>query len=243
MKNSSSEIDTPALTRKEESLQVRRILRGRFALLFVFLLGFICMYPYAASSGIGFYGFRILSGLVVVLTLYAVTFRRGLFVLLLILAVPTLVQHLFLQQYATGALPFTSRLLSLIFDAIVIGIIFRHVFRTARPDSETIFGALCVYLLLGFFFASLYAAIGHYATGAFYLTPAVNLHTKADPFDYLYFSFGTLTELGAPGVTAVLPIARALSLLEAITGILYLAVLISRLLSAYQSVQRAADPH
>jgi hypothetical protein len=112
---------------------------------------------------------------------------------------------------------------------VVIFIIFRHVFKNEKPNSETMFGALCIYLLVGFAFSSAYMVIAGLQAHAFNLSPAVNLHTVPDRFDFVYFSFGTLTELGAPGITAVAPVARSISLLESIIGILYLAILISRI--------------
>ena len=216
-----------------------RLLRGRFALLFVFLLASITLYPYAEISGPGFYLFRAVGAAVILLTVYAVTFSRGLFLVVLTLAIPSLLQHVLLHPHATGVVPLLSRCLSLAFDLLIIAVIFRHVFATEKPDSETLFGALCVYLLLGFAFASCYDAIAKYQPKAFYLSPATNVHAVPDRFDFIYFSFGTLTESGTSGMTAVLPAARSLSLLEAITGILYLAVLISRLLSAYRAVEAA----
>ena len=210
---------------------------GRFALLFFFLLGSIVLYPYAETSGPGFYAFRILGALIIFLTVWAVTFSRGLLLLVIALAIPSILQHLFFHPHAPGTLPFVNRVLSIGFDLLIIGIISRHIFHTEKPDSETIFGALCIYLLLGFTFASIYSAIANRVGAAFYLTPTVNLHAVPDRFDFLYFSFGTLTELGTPGITAVAPLARSVSLLEAILGILYMAVLISRLINAYRATK------
>jgi hypothetical protein len=57
----------------------------------------------------------------------------------------------------------------------------------------------------------------------------VNLHTIPDRFDFIYYSFGMMTQLGATGIAAVTDQARSISRIEAIPGQLYLAVLISRL--------------
>lgn len=73
----------PQPTSTRRLTRFTHVLRGRFALLFVFLLASIVVYPYAEVSGAGFYAFRILGALVVLLTLYAVTFSRGVFILLL----------------------------------------------------------------------------------------------------------------------------------------------------------------
>jgi len=51
----------------------------------------------------------------------------------------------------------------------------------------------------------------------------------------IYYSFGMMTQLGAAGITAVSDQARSLSVIEAILGQLYLAVLISRLVGAYRT--------
>ena len=205
------------------------LVRRRFFLLFLFLLSSIVVYPYAESSGFGYYSFRVLMGVVILLTVYAVTFSRGMLFLVIALAVPSFLQHTFVHPHDAGVVPELSRIVSLAFYLVVIFIIFRHVFENDKPNSETMFGALCIYLLIGFAFSSAYMVIGSLQPHAFNLSPTVNLHTVPDRFDFVYFSFGTLTELGAPGITAVAPVARSISLLESIIGILYLAILISRI--------------
>jgi Ion channel len=61
-----------------------------------------------------------------------------------------------------------------------------------------------------------------------------NLHNVPDRFDFIYYSFCTMTSLGAAGITAVSSQARSFSILEAILGVLYLAVLITGLIGAYR---------
>ena len=213
-----------------------RVLREqRFTLLFFFLMLSLAVYPYAESSAFGFYAFRTLSSAIILLTVYAVTFRRNLILLVLCLAIPALLQRIAVSPLDTGSIVLVNRLLSLAFDGIVLGIIYHCVYSETKPTSETIFGALSVYLLLGFTFASIYGLIVSLEPRAFYLDPLTNLHAVPDRFDFIYYSFGTMTELGTPGITAVSREVRSVSLLEAILGIMYLAVLISRLMSAYRS--------
>lgn len=73
---------------------------------------------------------------------------------------------------------------------------------------------------------------------AFYLDPITNLHRVPDRFDFIYYSFGTMTSLGAAGITAVTAEARSVSILQTILGVLYLAVLIARLMGAYRAGAR-----
>jgi hypothetical protein len=88
--------------------------------------------------------------------------------------------------------------------------------------------------LVGFSFASIYGLVTAFQPSAFYLDPLLNLHNVPDRFDLIYYSFATMTSLGAPGVSPVSSQARSFSILEAILGILYLAVLITKLIGAYR---------
>jgi len=57
------------------------------------------------------------------------------------------------QSYAHSFSLFNN-VLTLVFDVVIVVVIFRHVLAAEQPTSETIFGALCIYLLVGFTFAS-----------------------------------------------------------------------------------------
>lgn len=125
-------------------------------------------------------------------------------------------------------------MLSFVFDVFIVVVIFRRVFSRERATSETIFGALCIYLLVGFSFAGVYGMLSTFQPNAFYLDPRTNLHLIPDRFDFIYYSYGTMTSLGAAGITPVSAQARSFSVLEAILGVLYLAVLVARLIGAYR---------
>ena len=132
--------------------------------------------------------------------------------------------------------------LTLAFDTFIIVVIFRRVFVHKQPTAETIYGALCIYLLVGLGFASIYSLLATLQPHAFYLDPATDLNPALNRFDLIYYSFGTMTCLGPAGIAAVSNQARSLSLIEAILGVLYLAVLISQTCRApTHNVSRAKD--
>ncbi len=207
----------------------------RFLLLFLFLLGDLILYPFAqGTAGVGYYLFRSFGYAAVLLGVYAVSFRRGFLLFALVFAIPSVIHHFLSSEGDASAFSIVNTGLSFVFDTFVIVVIFRKVFLRGKVTTETIYGALCIYLLIGFTFASVYGMLADIHPNVFYLNPETNAHVVPNRFDLVYYSFGTLTSLGAAGITAVAAQARSISMMEAILGVLYPAVLISRLIGSYR---------
>lgn len=198
------------------------------------MLGALIFYPYVENGGFGYFAFRIIGSVGILVAVYAIRLRRTLLLIALLLAVPALLEHLLIRQPNASFLSILNIVLSFVFDVFVVVVMFRRVFANDEPNSETVFGALCIYLLLGYTFASLYGMVAAIQPKAFYLNPLTNLHAVPNRFDFVYYSFATITSLGGAGIIPVSAPARSLSVIEAILGVLYLAVLIARLMDAYQ---------
>jgi hypothetical protein len=222
------------MTHAIQSQQESALTAHRFLLLFVFLLATLILFPYAEASHLGSYAFRVIGSFAIVVSVYAAKVHRSLLVLAIVLAIPALFERIVLPKLNSHSFYILNIVLSLVFDVVIVVIIFRHVLAAEQPTSETIFGALCLYLLVGFGFASVYGLITAFQPGAFYLDPRINLHNVPDRFDFIYYSFGTMTSLGAAGITPVSSQARSFSIVESILGVLYLAVLITGLIGAYR---------
>jgi hypothetical protein len=213
--------------------QVSAITGHKFFLLFVFLLLYLILYPYTQNKGVAYYALRVVGIGITLLSVYAVSFRRSLVFVAMALAIPALMVHFRITELDASATTLATTALTLAFDTFIIVVIFRRVFVHKQPTAETIYGALCIYLLIGLGFASIYSLLAALQPHAFYLDPATTLNPALNRFDLIYYSFGTLTCLGPAGIAAVSNQARSLSLIEAILGVLYLAVLISRLVGAH----------
>ena len=211
----------------------------RFFVLFVFLLATLILFPYAEASRFGSYAFRVMGSFTVVVSVYAAKIHRSLLIFAVVLAIPALFQRMVLPKIGASSFSIFNIVLGFVFDVVIVVLIFRHVLAAEQPTSETIFGALCLYLLVGFTFASVYGILATFQPNAFYLDPLTNLHKVPDRFDFIYYSFATMTSLGAAGITPVSSQARSFSILEAILGVLYLAVLITGLIGAYRPKSRA----
>jgi hypothetical protein len=224
-----------SLQRPASPTRVSPVTGRKFSLLFLFLLADLLFYPYVGeTTGTRYYIFRSIGVAVTLLGVYAISFRKTLIFIALVLAVPAILSHSLVFQSKLGSPSLFLGFLSFAFDVFIIVVIFRHVFGREKPTVETIFGALCIYLLVGFSFARLYALISAVRPHAFYLDPTTNAHSLPIGFDFIFFSFGAMTTAGANGIVAVSHVVRSFSAIESILGILYLAVMISRLVAAYQ---------
>jgi Ion channel len=92
--------------------------------------------------------------------------------------------------------------------------------------TRRIEGAVAGYLLLGFAWAQLYELVALWHPGAF--AGAVE---GGGSLPWMYYSFVTLTTMGYGDIMPVHPLARAVAVLEALTGQLYLTILLARLVS------------
>jgi hypothetical protein len=208
--------------------------KHRFSLLFFCLLTILVLYPYLREGTFSYLAFRMLAGAGILLTVYVFNLRRTVLIIAFLLAIPAMLERMLIFHKEASSFSIFGTALSFVFDVFAVVIIFRRVFSKSEAEAETIFGALCIYLLVGFSFAGAYGLVAALQPHAFYLNPLTNLHGVPDRFDFVYYSFSTITSLGAAGIIPVSSQARSLSVIEAILGILYLAVLIARLVSGYK---------
>ncbi len=207
----------------------------RFLLLFIFLVASLAVYPLAEYTAFGYVAFRVVGSAAILLSVYAVSRHRRFIILGTLFAIPAIIHFLRVVRFDASFFSLTNISISLAFDIFIIVVMFRDIFTSQKPNSETVFGALCIYMLIAYTFTGLYELVDRLQPHAFYLDPATNPHTVLNRFDFIYYSFATMTALGASGITAVSNQARSLTVIQALLGIFYLAVLIARLMGAYRN--------
>ena len=114
--------------------------------------------------------------------------------------------------------------------AFAVGI---NVFASGHAIGDRVFGAIVLYLLLGLIWGVMYAELNAHSSDAFAGHPGAS----GGLTDWIYFSFVTLTTVGYGDITPVATSARSLAMLEALTGQLYPAIIIARLVSLQSSSQ------
>ena len=128
-------------------------------------------------------------------------------------------------------------LLNILLVATVPWMIGRSLWQRKVIDIRTVLGAVCIYVLLGMMFAFVYAAINGLGTAAFFVQTS-----HATTPDFLYFSYITQTTVGYGDLTAAGDLGRALAVLEALTGQLYLVTVIAVLVSRLSGSNAATTP-
>lgn len=149
----------------------------------------------------------------------------------LALGLPALVAYLMLQVTGHQVLGWAAYAFALLLYLLVIRIMLARIFRAPVVTLDVIGMALCTYVLLGSLWTLFYLPVHNLDPGAFrdLATDGGGSATAS----LTYFSYVTLTTLGYGDIVPVSEVARSLAILEALTGTLFLAVLISRLVGAY----------
>ena len=130
------------------------------------------------------------------------------------------------------ALAAYSMLPAIAFLIFVISRVLKYILEATEVDNETLCACLSGFLMIGLLWAAVYTLLGRIDPGAFGF--AVRGQTM-DGFEAFYFSFVTLSTIGYGDITPVSRVAKMLCIMEAVTGMFYVAVLVARLVSIYSS--------
>jgi hypothetical protein len=169
-----------------------------------------------------------LASSVLLLSGAAIAWRvRWLFLVAISIVGVTLVARWTMWLYPARAVRVSADLLTIFAIVTIVVILLVQVFATGPITARRIQGAIAVYLGFGFGWARAYAITASMNPGSFQSSGSA----PSTPDDWLYYSFITLTTVGYGDIAPVHPIARSLALFEAVTGQLYLAVLLARLVS------------
>jgi hypothetical protein len=221
-------MDAEPLTESNVPAVIRRIVEPDHyvAVLVLSLLALLSM---------GFLGNGPVSNLVVtavvgadfVYACYTSRAPRPVVVLAVVLLLVSLTLTFTASVTARGPSGYTVRfVLATLFLIVTTIVIARRLAQHPVISVQTITGALCVYVLFGLFFASMYRLLNLFGLNPFFAQTA-----NPTPADYVYFSFVTLTTVGYGDLTTTHNLARMLAITEAMLGQFYLVTVIAVLVS------------
>jgi len=120
-------------------------------------------------------------------------------------------------------------LLHVVLFLFTMFLIVRRLAHSREITISSVAGALCLYVLIGMVFAGVFVAIALFSGQPFLQSADPDVRLRIG--DYFYFSFVTMTTTGFGDVFPATSMARALSMVEAVLGQLFLATLVARLVS------------
>lgn len=171
--------------------------------------------------------------------------RWGSLCLLVLAAINTLRHRHLLQRLALGTgfvslallgadgvvhLPqaLNDGLTLIVFYGLLAATLFHSVTSERPVTPELLYGLCALYLQIALAFAYGYQVVNGLIPGAFGLpdgSDALGLDT------FIYYSLATLTTVGYGDIHALAPAARLLASAEAVTGVMFIAVSVARMLA------------
>ena len=106
--------------------------------------------------------------------------------------------------------------------------------RDPRINVDNVMGGLCVYILIGIFWSTLFSMLKTTSPGSFAFGPhGANLNMVQSGTLLYYYSFTNLTTVGSGGVVPMSLMAQTLSILEGLIGKFYLVFFMASLVGRY----------
>ncbi|MGE3318203.1 MAG: ion channel [Candidatus Berkiella sp.] len=126
-----------------------------------------------------------------------------------------------------------NKILSILFNVYAITLFCKDIYTRKQITSDILIGSLCVYLLIGICFAQLYMVIQAFSSHA--LIHTINTLPIYNQEDFYYFSFITLATVGFGDILAHTPFSKSVVMIEGQVGIFYIAIMVARLVSAFNT--------
>lgn len=220
---------------------VSRLRARRFSYLTKSLLLLIIAYPYLEVNLPGQILLTVITIMVMISLVVAVSDRKRDYIIAFCLAIPwfvTLIINLPLFEYERGVVIRKEIVFALLLFFYTTVRIFMHILKNREITTEILLASVCVYLLIGLSWAALYMFIDIVSPGSF-IDTADNMAISAPRF--LFFSYVTLTTVGYGTLVPATDPARSIAMIEAIVGQLYLTILVARLVGLHISKPKAPE--
>ena len=205
----------------------------KFSFLLISLIVLLLLFPIVSEVFIERVIFDIFLSIVLLSAVYAVSPKRHIFTIALLLSLPTFAgmwSNYFLKNFYVTLVGWSFAVAFFGFIGIIV---LSDVLKAEKVTTDTIHAAICVYLLMGVTWALLYSIIEGVRPESFVI-PHAQLSSATEYVPrFLYYSFVTLTTLGYGDITPITPAAKSFSYMEAVTVQIYIAVLIARLVGLH----------
>lgn len=210
------------------TVNLRGVLRYPSALLLLVQLAGVLLYPLMEQTDESRIYFGIFGVIVLGLTLRMVRTTPGAVWIALLLAAAIVVLSIATVVAPSEPLLLTMAALESIFYFHAAGCLIAYMLQDDRATKDELFASGATFTLLAWAFAYLFIVCQTLSPGSFM--------TSADPammrswMELLFLSFTCLSGVGLSDIMPLRPMARALVMLEAFVGVMYIALVVSRLI-------------
>ena len=210
-------------------LQILR--ENRCGVLLIALFINLLVHPFLAEGSFGNIFISVIGTILLLSAVYAVAANRRHFRVALVLALVAIAGAWSVQAFAGDTAWIFADLSLVVALFYVTAIMLHYVLRSGSVTADRLLAAVCIYLFFGFIWSRLYHAVEITMPGSY---SGVSANPALAVDDLTYFSFVTLTTLGYGDISPKTPQARCFAIVEAVVGVLYLAILISRLAGQFR---------
>ena len=214
--------------------RVDEMLHQRCFILFMALLVMLVSMPFLAGTTGGRWIIALANVFVLVTAVAAVGRTRFSFVIAFLLVLPAFVfRILAIESDSPGYLALAWGC-NAVFYVFVLANLLHYVLRRDVMTADKLYGAVSAYVLIAILWSFLHGVVQYFYPGAYALggTPKV-----LDIGELIYFSFTALSTTGFGDITPMLIQSRFLTMLEMVTGVMYIAILIARLTGVYPVIE------
>jgi voltage-gated potassium channel len=197
----------------------------------IFLALFIVSAPFVEKLPNGAFIDGSILTLVLISGVLAVGRSRRILIVAVLLVVPAVIGR-WAHELQPIKVPHGVFLVpALVFIVFLIGHFLYFILRASHVNAEVLCAGLSTYLLLGMAWMFAYLLL----PDSFGFTTGPDSSHVMTPFNAYYFSFITMTTVGYGDIVPMTDVARMLATVEAVTGTLFMAVMIARLVSLYSA--------
>ena len=205
--------------------------RDKALYLLVILLVHNLIYPLSVGGGVQPLIFYAVFGAMFVVAVFLLSDRPVERTLISVTGLLVFIAGVF-NSYAPSSTALLAVYLSVIpYHLVMIVVLSRYIFRAKQVFTEIILAAVSFYLIIGSSFTPLFGLVEWLQPGSFSASSGAEISWQ----QLLYFSYVTLTSVGYGDITPTKFYAQSFSVFEAIVGVVFTAVLFSRLVGSYSS--------
>ena len=198
------------------------------ALLGAQLLGLV-LYPLMEESPTGRALFGAFGLIVLAAALWVVRRSPWLTWLGLLLAVPVVILSVVVSLLPRPELAIWTAALEAVFYFYATGSLIAYMLQDWVATNDELFAAGATFTLLAWAFAYVYVVCQALIPGSFAISG--NTDTVRTWMELLFLSVAVLSSVGLSDVVPATPMARGLVMLESFAGVMYIALVVSRLIS------------